>query len=99
MSAGLSLTALGIGTQIPLTLLATPLWVLYGIGCGTIAMGCWVFSIYLMTRIAWHLGSITERREHLSRQSLFWKGCQVRRMSSCPIGGIHSWLNSEDHYN
>ena len=44
MSAGLSLAALGIGTQIPLTLLATPLWVLYGIGCGTIAMGCWVLA-------------------------------------------------------
>lgn len=44
MSAGLSLIALGIGTQIPLTLLATPLWVLYGMGCGTIAMGCWVLA-------------------------------------------------------
>lgn len=44
MSAGLSLAALGIGSQIPLTLLATPLWALYGIGCGTIAMGCWVLA-------------------------------------------------------
>ena len=44
MSAGLSLAALGIGTQIPLTLQATPLWGLYGIGCGTIAMGCWVLA-------------------------------------------------------
>ncbi len=32
--------------------------------------GLLVFSIYLMTRIARHLGSITERREHLSRESL-----------------------------
>lgn len=44
MSGGLSLAAYGIGTQIPLTLQATPLWVLYGVVCGTIAMGCWVLA-------------------------------------------------------
>ena len=32
--------------------------------------GLLVFSFYLMTRNARHLGSITERREHLSRESL-----------------------------
>ena len=44
MSGGLSLAALGIGTQIPLTLQAIPLWIAYGIICGTIAMGCWVLA-------------------------------------------------------
>ena len=44
MSGGLSLAAYGIGTQIPLTLQAIPLWVAYGIICGTIAMGCWVLA-------------------------------------------------------
>ena len=44
MSGGLSLAALGVGTQIPLTLQAIPLWIAYGIICGTIAMGCWVLA-------------------------------------------------------
>ena len=44
MSVGLSLTAIGIGTTIPLTLTAIPLWILYATVTGTIAMGCWVLA-------------------------------------------------------
>ena len=44
MSVGLSLLAVGIGTRIPLTAAASPLWLLYGAVTGTIAMGCWVLA-------------------------------------------------------
>ena len=44
MSVGLSALAVGIGTLIPLSASATPLWLLYGAVTGTIAMGCWVIA-------------------------------------------------------
>ena len=44
MSVGLSLLALGTGTRIPLSAAASPLWLLYGVITGTIAMGCWVIA-------------------------------------------------------
>lgn len=44
LSLGLSLLAYGIGTQIPLEPWAIPLWLIYGIATGTIAMGCWVIA-------------------------------------------------------
>ena len=44
MSTGLSLFAVGLGTLIPLTSAASPLWLLYGVITGTIAMGCWVLA-------------------------------------------------------
>jgi fatty acid desaturase len=44
MSLGLSLLAYGVGTQIPLQLWAAPLWMLYGVVTGTVAMGCWVIA-------------------------------------------------------
>ena len=44
MSAGLSLTAVGVGSTIPLTPAAIPLWIVYAIVTGTIAMGCWVLA-------------------------------------------------------
>jgi fatty acid desaturase len=44
LSAGLSAVAYGLGTQIPLRLWAAPLWLLYGIATGTVAMGLWVIA-------------------------------------------------------
>ena len=44
MSASLSIAAVCVGTTIPLTLAALPLWILYGAVTGTIAMGCWVLA-------------------------------------------------------
>ena len=44
MSVGLSLLAVGIGTRLPLSAVAAPLWLLYGVITGTIAMGCWVIA-------------------------------------------------------
>jgi fatty acid desaturase len=44
MSAGLSLLAYGLGTQIPLQLSAAPLWVVYAGVTGTVAGGCWVIA-------------------------------------------------------
>ena len=44
MSTGLSALAVGLGTLIPVTAAATPLWLLYGVVTGTIAMGCWVLA-------------------------------------------------------
>jgi fatty acid desaturase len=44
MSVGLSLLAYGAGTRIPLTLAASPLWILYALITGTVAMGCWVIA-------------------------------------------------------
>lgn len=44
MSVGLSVLAYGIGTQIPMELGASPLWIIYAIITGTVAMGCWVIA-------------------------------------------------------
>ena len=44
LSLGLSLLAYGLGTRIPLTVAASPLWLLYGLITGTVAMGCWVLA-------------------------------------------------------
>jgi len=44
LSLGLSLAAYAVGTQIPLTLIASPLWIVYAVVTGTIAMGCWVIA-------------------------------------------------------
>ena len=44
LSLGLSLLAYGVGTRIPLQLWAAPLWLLYGVVTGTVAMGCWVIA-------------------------------------------------------
>jgi omega-6 fatty acid desaturase (delta-12 desaturase) len=44
LSVGLSLLAYGVGTQIPLQWAALPLWLLYGVVTGTVAMGCWVIA-------------------------------------------------------
>jgi omega-6 fatty acid desaturase (delta-12 desaturase) len=44
MSVGLSLLAYGVGTQIPLTLNASLLWIVYAVVTGTVAMGCWVIA-------------------------------------------------------
>lgn len=44
MSLGLSLLAYGVGTQIPLTLNASPVWIVYAVVTGTVAMGCWVIA-------------------------------------------------------
>ena len=44
MSAGLSILAIGVGTQIPLSAAASPLWFLYCVITGTVAMGCWVIA-------------------------------------------------------
>ncbi len=44
LSAGLSAVAYGFGTQIPLALWAAPLWLLYGVATGTVAMGLWVIA-------------------------------------------------------
>lgn len=44
LSLGLSIAAYASGTLIPLELSAAPLWVIYGLVTGTIAMGCWVIA-------------------------------------------------------
>ncbi|MFM2159076.1 MAG: hypothetical protein RLZZ124_1550 [Cyanobacteriota bacterium] len=44
MSLGLSVLAYGVGSQLPLQLWAAPLWLIYGVVTGTIAMGCWVIA-------------------------------------------------------
>ena len=44
LSLGLSLLAYGLGTLIPLRWAALPLWILYGLVTGTVAMGCWVLA-------------------------------------------------------
>jgi omega-6 fatty acid desaturase (delta-12 desaturase) len=44
MSLSLSLLAYGLGTQIPLTAIAAPLWLLYALVTGTLAGGCWVIA-------------------------------------------------------
>jgi omega-6 fatty acid desaturase (delta-12 desaturase) len=44
LSLGLSALAYGLGTQIPLTASAIPLWLLYAVVTGTVAGGCWVLA-------------------------------------------------------
>lgn len=44
MSLGLSILCYAVGTQIPTELWATPLWLLYGVVTGTVAMGLWVIA-------------------------------------------------------
>jgi len=44
LSLGLSVVAYGLGSQIPLTVAAIPLWLLYAVVTGTVAMGCWVLA-------------------------------------------------------
>jgi len=44
MSLGLSILAYAVGTQIPLQLWAIPLWLLYALITGTVAMGLWVLA-------------------------------------------------------
>ena len=44
LSLGLSLLAYAAGTQIPLHAWAAPLWIVYGVVTGTVAMGCWVIA-------------------------------------------------------
>jgi omega-6 fatty acid desaturase (delta-12 desaturase) len=44
LSLGLSLLAYGVGTRIPTQLWAAPLWLIYGIVTGTVAMGLWVIA-------------------------------------------------------
>ena len=43
-SLGLSAIAYGLGTLIPLTASAIPLWLLYAVVTGTVAGGCWVIA-------------------------------------------------------
>ena len=44
MSLSLTLLTYGLGTQIPLTVMAAPLWLLYAGVTGTVAGGCWVIA-------------------------------------------------------
>ncbi len=44
LSLSLSAVAYGLGTQIPLTATALPLWLLYGVVTGTVASGLWVIA-------------------------------------------------------
>jgi omega-6 fatty acid desaturase (delta-12 desaturase) len=44
MSLSLTLLTYGLGTQIPLTAMAAPLWLLYAVVAGTVAGGCWVIA-------------------------------------------------------
>ena len=44
MSVGLSSLAVIVGTKLPLSAATIPLWLLYGVITGTIAMGCWVIA-------------------------------------------------------
>ncbi len=43
-SVGLSVLAFGLGTQIPLSPAAAPLWLMYAVVTGTVAGGCWVIA-------------------------------------------------------
>jgi omega-6 fatty acid desaturase (delta-12 desaturase) len=44
LSVSLSALAYGLGTQIPLTASAIPLWLVYAVATGTVAGGCWVIA-------------------------------------------------------
>lgn len=80
MSLGLSLLAYGVGTQLPLQLWATPLWLLYGIVTGTVAMGCWV--------IAHECG---HNAFHPNRRLESWIGFSLHSLLLVPY---HSWSRS-----
>lgn len=79
-SLGLSLMAYAVGTQIPLQLWAAPLWVLYGIVTGTVAMGCWV--------IAHECG---HRAFHPNRRI---ESCVGFMLHSLMLVPYHSWARS-----
>ena len=80
MSAGLSLLAYAVGTQLPLQLWAAPLWIVYGVVTGTVAMGCWV--------IAHECG---HRAFHPNRQVESWVGFILHSLLLVPY---HSWARS-----
>ncbi|MCP9809426.1 fatty acid desaturase [Cyanobium sp. HWJ4-Hawea] len=44
MSLSLTLLTYALGTKIPLTAMAAPLWLLYAVVAGTVAGGCWVIA-------------------------------------------------------
>jgi len=80
MSVGLSLMAYAAGTQIPLELWAAPLWLLYGVVTGTVAMGCWV--------IAHECG---HRAFHPNRRI---ESCVGFMLHSLMLVPYHSWARS-----
>ena len=79
-SLGLSLLAYAVGTQLPLQLWAAPVWILYGVITGTVAMGCWV--------IAHECG---HRAFHPNRQVESWVGFILHSLLLVPY---HSWSRS-----
>lgn len=80
LSLGLSLLAYAVGTQIPLTLVASPLWLLYGLVTGTIAMGLWVLA-HECGHNAFHPNRSMER----------WIGFTLHSLLLVPY---HSWARS-----
>lgn len=80
LSVGLSLLAYAAGTQIPLKLWAAPLWLLYGVVTGTVAMGCWV--------IAHECG---HRAFHPNRRI---ESCVGFMLHSLMLVPYHSWARS-----
>ena len=80
LSVGLSLLAYAAGTQIPLELWAAPLWLLYGVVTGTVAMGCWV--------IAHECG---HRAFHPNRRI---ESCVGFMLHSLMLVPYHSWARS-----
>lgn len=80
LSVGLSLLAIAAGTQFPLELWAAPLWLLYGVVTGTVAMGCWV--------IAHECG---HRAFHPNRRI---ESCVGFMLHSLMLVPYHSWARS-----
>lgn len=80
LSLGLSLLAYSLGTLIPLTLIATPLWLIYGAVTGTIAMGCWVLA-HECGHNAFHPNRTIER----------WVGFSLHSLLLVPY---YSWARS-----
>lgn len=80
LSLGLSLIAYGVGTQIPLNLIATPLWLVYAVVTGTIAMGCWVIA-HECGHNAFHPNRTVER----------WLGFSLHSLLLVPY---YSWARS-----
>jgi len=80
LSLGLSLFAYSLGTLIPLTLIATPLWLIYGAVTGTIAMGCWVLA-HECGHNAFHPNRTVER----------WVGFSLHSLLLVPY---YSWARS-----
>lgn len=80
LSLGLSLIAYGVGTQIPLKLIATPLWLVYAVVTGTIAMGCWVIA-HECGHNAFHPNRTVER----------WLGFSLHSLLLVPY---YSWARS-----